>query len=143
MVHIEQGHLTVMMEAGYVYLGMRRFKEAKALFEGLCVLAPDSDVPLVALGNVDFCENRVPQAIKSYKQALTIDPKSVFAKVYLGEALIFAGKRDEGVALLKGVAKADRGGAGEFATALLDALKQGFEPRASKAKAKAKGKRKG
>ncbi len=139
MVHIEQGHLTVMMEAGYVYLGMRRFKEAKALFEGLCVLAPDSDVPLVALGNVDFCENRVPQAIKSYEQALRIDPKSVFAKVYLGEALIFAGKRDEGVALLKEVAKADKGGAGEFATALLDALKQGFEPRAPEAKGKRKG----
>jgi len=139
-VNIDQEHLTVMMEAGYVYLGMRRFKEAKALFEGLCILAPDSDVPLVALGNVDFCVNRVPQAIKSYEQALKIDPKSVFAKVYLGEAFIFAGKRDEGVALLKEVAKADRGGAGEFATALLDALKQGFEPKASGAKAK---KRKG
>ena len=140
MVNVDQEHLTVMMEAGYVYLGMRRFKEAKALFEGLCILAPDSDVPLVALGNVDFCVNRVPQAIRSYEQALKIDPSSVFAKVYLGEALIFAGKRDEGVALLKEVAKADRGGAGEFATALLDALKQGFEPNAPRAKAK---KRKG
>ncbi|MBN1282898.1 MAG: hypothetical protein JXA24_03910 [Proteobacteria bacterium] len=130
MVHIDQKHLTVMMEAGYVYLGMRRFKEARAVFEGLCVLAPDSDVPLVALGNVDFCENRVPHAIKSYEQALKLDPESVFAKVYLGEALIFAGKKDEGVSLLKEVGRADRGGAGQFANALLDALKQGFEPRA-------------
>ena len=134
MIEMDQKHLTVMMEAGYVYLGMRRFKEARAVFEGLCVLAPDSDVPLVALGNVDFCENRVSQAMKRYESALAIDPKSVFAKVYLGEALIFAGKKNEGLALLKEVSKADRGGAGQFANALLDAIKAGFEPKPPKAK---------
>jgi len=136
MVHIDTEHLTVMMEAGYVYLGMRRFKEARQLFEGLCVLAPDSDVPLVALGNVDFCENRLAQAVKRYEQALDVDPQSVYAKVYMGEALLFAGEKEKGAKLLKDVAKADKGGAGQFATALLDAVKQGFEPRPPKAKGK-------
>jgi predicted Zn-dependent protease len=125
-----------MMEAGYVYLGMRRFKEAREIFEGLAVIEPESDVPLIAVGNVDFCENKIDKAVKRYEQALKLDPESVFAKVYLGEALVFMGKREDGVKLLSEVKRNDRGGAGEFATALLDALKAGFEPQAPE---KAKG----
>ena len=128
MIHLDRKYLQVMMEAGYVYLGMRRFKEARELFEGLAVMAPDSEVPLVAMGNVEFCENRLDKAIKRYEQALKIDPASVYAKVYLGEALVFAGKKERGIELLKEVKATDRSGAGEFATALMDALKGGFEP---------------
>ncbi len=128
MIHLDRKYLQVMMEAGYVYLGMRRFKEAHEIFEGLAAIAPDSDVPLVAMGNVDFCENKVEKAIKRYEQALKLDPESIYAKVYLGEALVFAGKKEEGIELLREVKAADRGGAGEFATALMDALKAGFEP---------------
>jgi predicted Zn-dependent protease len=128
MITIDRQYLQVMMEAGYVYLGMKRFKEARAVFEGLVALAPESDIPLVALGNVDFCDDRVVPAMRHYRQALKLDPKSVFAKAYLGEALVFAGKKEEGVEFLKGVAKVDRGGAGEFARALLEAVEQGYEP---------------
>jgi len=128
MIHLDRKYLQVMMEAGYVYLGMRRFKEAREIFEGLAVIAPDSEVPFVAMGNVDFCENKLEKAIKRYGQALKLDPESVYAKVYLGEALVFAGKKEEGIELLKEVKAADRGGAAEFATALMDALKAGFEP---------------
>ena len=128
MIQLERKHLQVMMEAGYVYMGMKRFKEARAVFEGLSVLAPGSDVPLVAIGNVDFCENKLRQAIKHYQQALKLDPDSVFAKVYLGEALFFEGKREEGLALLGEIARIDKGGAGDFARALLDAIKAGFTP---------------
>lgn len=132
MIHLDRKYLQIMMEAGYVYLGMRRFKEAREIFEGLAVVAPESDVPLVAMGNVDFCENKVDRAIKRYNQALKLDPASVFAKVYMGEALVFAGKKDEGIELLKEVKKTHGGGAAEFATALLDAIKGGFEPPAQK-----------
>jgi len=131
MIQLDHKYLQVMMEAGYVYLGMRRFKEARELFEGLAVMAPESDVPLVAIGNVDFCEDKVPKAIKRYRQALKLDPKSPFAKVYLGEALVFAGEREEGISILKEVKKSD-GGAAEFAAALLDAIKGGFAPPAPK-----------
>lgn len=132
MIDLKKNHLAVMMEAGYIYLGMRRFKEARAMFEGLTAIAPGSEVPLVALGNVDFCEGKVQKAAQRYRQALRLDPKSVFAKVYLGEALFFSGKKDEAIDLLASVAKADRGGAGEFAAALLSAIKSGFEPKAMK-----------
>jgi len=101
MIELDHQQLQAMMEAGYVYLGMRKFKEAREVFEGLSVLAPESEVPLVAIGNVDFCENKVQQAIKRYRQALKIDPDSIFARVYLGEALFFVAKKNEGTDLLK------------------------------------------
>ncbi len=128
MIQIDRKHLQVIMEAGYVYMGMRRFKEARAVFEGLTALVPGSEVPHVAIGNVDFCENKLNQAIKRYQMALKIDPESVFAKVYLGEALFFHGKREQGFELLSEVARRDQGGAGDFARALIDAIRAGFEP---------------
>lgn len=143
MIELEREHLGVMMEAGYIFIGMRRFKDARALFEGLTVLAPESDIPLVALGNVDFCEGKLDRAIKRYDQALKIDAESHYAKVYKGEALLFSGKRDKGLELLASVAKADRSGAGEFARALMDAVKAGFDPEGARKKGGAKRKPKG
>lgn len=125
MIDIERRHLAAMMEAGYIYIGMRRFKEARELFEGLAVLAPESEVPLVALGNVDFCTGKLARSIKFYREALERDPESVYAKVYLGEALFFSGKKEEAMALLREISKGDRSGAGEFARALLDAIRKG------------------
>ncbi len=118
-----------MMEAGYIYMGMQRFKEAYDIFKGVAVLAPDSEVPIVALGGIDFCLGKFESALKWYKQALKLDPESVFAKVYLGETMFFMGKKKEAVKLLEEVSKKDRkGGAGEFARSFLDAINQGFTP---------------
>ena len=118
-----------MMEAGYVYLGMQWFKEAYTIFEGVASLAPDSEIPLVALGGVDFCLGKFKNAIKWYKKALKVDPKSIFAKVYLAESLFFSGKKGEAVKMLQEVSRDDEsGGAGDFARALLDAINQGFTP---------------
>jgi len=128
MIKMDREHLAAMMEAGYIYLGMRRYKEAKELFEGLCVLAPDSEVPLVALGNAEFCQGKVSKSIKFYERALKVDPESAFAQVYLGEALFFSGKKEEAMGILSSVSENEKGGAGEFARALLDAIKGGFDP---------------
>lgn len=128
MIDIERRNLAVIMEAGYIYVGMKRFKEARELFDGLSAIAPDSEIPFVAMGNVDFCEGKLTRAIKNYNVALKINPNSVFAKVYLGEALFFLGKKVESLKLLSEVAKKDRSGAGDFARALLDAVKAGFKP---------------
>lgn len=129
MISIDRKQLVIMMEAGYVYLGMQKFKEAHEVFNGVSILAPESDVPLVALGGVDFCTGKFKSAIKWYQKALKIDPESIFAKAYLGEVLFFAGKKDEAVKLLKEVAGADKGGSGDFARAFLEAVNQGFTPK--------------
>lgn len=129
MIEISRTDLGLMMEAGYILVGMQRFKEAREVFEGIIVLAPDSELPIVALASVDFCQGRFREACRKYKKALKLNPESVFARAYMGEALFFLDRKDEAVRELEWViGHDDEGKAGAFAQALLDAVKQGFTP---------------
>ncbi len=129
MVPIERDDMIVLMEAGYVYLGMQKYKEAKTVFEGAVLLAPASEVPLVALGSVYFAQRKFDQAIRHYKKALKINSESPFAHSYHGEALFFKGKEKEALESLKEAVRLDpEGKSGEFAIALLAAIKNGFAP---------------
>lgn len=128
MIEMDRKHVSVMMEVGYIYIGMRRYKQARELFEGIAALVPDNEIPIVALGNVDFCEGRVKKSMSHYKKALKLNPKSLFARVYMGESLFFDGKQAEAMKLLTEVANEDKESAGEFASALLDAINRGFRP---------------
>lgn len=126
---LSREHLALMMEAGYILLGMRRFKEAGEVMEGISEMAPDSDIPLVAIGSVAFCQGKFRTAIKEYDRALKLNPSSMFAKAYRGETLFFMGQRDEARKQLATVVQEDAGGkAGAFAKALLDAIDKGFTP---------------
>lgn len=130
VIELDRKYLRIMMEAGYVLIGMRRFDDAKKIFEGLSLLSPESEIPIVALGGVSFCEGDFQKAILYYRKALKVDPQSFFAKVYLGEALLFSGKKQEGLDLLEEVKSIDeRGPAGHFAQALLEAIEKGFVPK--------------
>ncbi len=131
MTTLDRENLGLMMEAGYVYLGMQRFKEARDVFEGVTSMASDSEIPLIALGSVDFCQGKFTNAIRRYKKALKLDAESLYAKAYMGEALFFMGKKAEAVKQLEEVSKKDVSGrAGDFARALLDAINKGFTPQA-------------
>lgn len=126
---LSREHLALMMEAGYILLGMRRFKEAGEVMDGIAVMAPDSDIPLVALGSVAFCQGKFRTAIKEYDKAIKLNPDSMFAKAYKGEALFFMGKTQDARDQLSQVVKEDVDGkAGAFAKSLLDAVDKGFTP---------------
>lgn len=126
---LSREHLALMMEAGYILLGMRRFKEAQEVMEGIAVMAPDSDIPLVAIGTVEFCQGKFRTAIKEYERALKLNPGSAYAKAYRAEALFFSGQTEVARQQLEDVTKEDAGGkAGAFAKALLDAIGKGFTP---------------
>lgn len=129
MIDIARNDLGLMMEAGFILVGLQRFKEAREVFEGVAVMAPDSELPVVALGSVDFCEGKFREACRRYKRALKINGDSPFARAHLGEALFFLGKTTEATQELASVIQADRGGkAGAFAQSLLQAIRQGFTP---------------
>jgi len=131
MIAIERSNLGLMMEAGYIYLGMQRFKEARDVFEGVASLAGDSEIPLVALGSVDFCQGKFTNAIRHYKKAIKLNPDGLYAQAYMGEALFFMGKKGEAIRQLEEVHKKDASGkAGDFARALLDAINKGWTPQA-------------
>lgn len=129
MIPISRDDLIVLMEGGYIYLRTGRFEEAREVFEGVAVLAPESDVPLVAMGSVYFAQFKFDQAIRVYKKALTLRPDSAFARAYLGESLFFNGKKETAIKELEKASGLDpQGKSGDFARALLGAIQQGYTP---------------
>ncbi len=129
MVSLDRQDLIIIMEAGYIYLGMGRFQEARDVFEGAAVLAPASEIPLVAIGTSYFAQQKFDPAIKAYQRALAAREESPFAHAYLGEALFFKGKKAESLRELERAAALDPSGtAGGFARSLIDMVKKGFEP---------------
>lgn len=129
MVPIHQEHLALLMEAGYIYLGMQRHDEAKQVFEGVSVLKRESEIPLVALAGVSFCQGKLKEAVKIYQKALKLNPESLYAKAYLAEALFFSGDNATALTLLREVdQKEPRGPVGDFARALKEAIEKGFTP---------------
>jgi superkiller protein 3 len=129
MVNVERDDLVVLMEGGYLLLRMGRFDQAREVFDGVSVLAPNTEVPLVATGSIFFAQMKYDMAIQHYKKALGVKPDSAFAHAYLGEALYFKGKKDEAVAALEKASQLEPDGkSGDFARALLDAIKSGYVP---------------
>ncbi len=129
MISVPNEDIRLIMEAGYLYLGMYRFKEAQQVFEGVAPLVPKSEVPLVSLGNVYCVQAKFDQAITCYKKALKIQPKSAFAKSYLGEALFFKGDKEKALKALEEASKLDpKGKSGDFARSLTELIHSGFVP---------------
>lgn len=129
MVPLSQQHLALLMEAGYIYLGMQRFKEAQEVFEGVSAFKPESEIPLVALAGISFCQGKLKEAEKVYEKALKLNPDSLYGKAYLAETLFFDGQRGAAEQLLREVDRAEpQGPVGDFARSLLGAIENGFTP---------------
>lgn len=129
MIDVPRDDMVMMLEAGYLYLAMKRFKEARQVFEAVEVLAPKNDVPQVAVANVLFAQSKYLESIRILKNAIKEHPQSAHAYSYLGESLLFHGKRDEALAALKKASEVDPSGhSGDFARALINLINQGYDP---------------
>ena len=129
MIDVPRDDLVLMMEAGYIYLAGGKLNEAKQVFEGVSVLKPKHEIPMVAIANVLFAQKKFPQAIKLLKEALKINPKSVFALSHLGESLLFSNKKEEALKILnQAVALDGQSSAGQFARSLIKLIEQGYDP---------------
>lgn len=128
---LDTEYLRVMLEAGYLYLAMKKFKESQGVFEGVAALAPASEVPLVGLGNVFFVQHKFDDALKVYDKALKLVPDSAFALAYLGEALFFKGDKAKALSALQKASSLDPDGkSGDFARSLIELVEKGFDPNA-------------
>jgi predicted Zn-dependent protease len=122
LIPVPQREVALLLETGYLYLEMNKPKEAEEVFTGVAALVPHSEVPHVCLGNLHFSQGRYDRAAKCQRDALQKNPDSALAQAHLGEALLFARKRDEARAALEKAAAMDPDGeAGAFARTLLDA----------------------
>lgn len=129
MIDVPRDDLVLMLEAGYIYLAMGKFSEAKQVFEGIMALSPKHEVPRVALANVFFAQKKYLPAIRILKEAIELNPKSAFAHAHLGEAFLFYGKKDQALEALGQVSSLDsEGKAGEFAHSLIELIHTGYDP---------------
>lgn len=129
MIDVPRDDLVLMLEAGYIYLAMGKFSEARQIFEGLTALAPKHEVPHVAVANVLFAQKKYLPAIRTLKDAIKLNAKSAFAHAHLGEAYLFYGKKEEALQELGVASKLEpKGKAGDFARSLADLIGQGYEP---------------
>lgn len=126
LIDVPKPEVQLLLEAGYLYLEMGKPKEAEEVFAGVAALLPESDVPLVALGNLEFAQGRYQRALKHHQDALKARPDSAVAQAHVGEALLWLKKTKEGLmALDKALAMDPSGPAGKFARALKEAHDDG------------------
>lgn len=105
---------------------MGKPKDAEEVFAGVAALLPHSDIPLVALGNLEFSQGHFQRALKHHQDALKVKPASALAQAHVGEALLWLKKPVDGVkALEKAIELEPQGASAAFARALLDAHAQG------------------
>ena len=123
LVSVPQTEVALLLESGYLYMEMQKYKEAEEIFSGVAALVPHSDVPWICLGNLAFSQGQYDRALRHQKEALQRVPESALAEAHRGEALIFLKKKDEAREALRRAASLDPDGpAGAFAQSLLDAL---------------------
>ncbi len=126
LVELPQPEAVLLLEAGYLSMEMGKAKDAEDIFAGVCALLPHSDVPWVALGNLEFSQGRYARALKHHQEALKVRPDSALAHAHIGEALLWLKKTDEALAALrKAIALEPSGMPAQFAQALLDAHAEG------------------
>lgn len=126
LIELPQPEAALLLEVGYLYMEMGKPKEAEEVFAGVSALLPHSDVPHVALGNLEFSQGRYQRALKHHQEALKVKPASALAQAHVGEALLWLKKSDEAKAALeKAISMEPDGSAAQFAKALLDAQQQG------------------
>ena len=133
MIEVVRDDIVIMLEAGYMYLAMQKFKEAKKVFEGIIAITPKHDIPKVALSNVYFSQSKFLEAIRTLKQAIKDNPESAYAYAHLGESQLFYGKKDDALkSLNKALELDEEENVKDFTQSLIELIESGYDPKAYK-----------
>ncbi len=129
LVPVSKQEVTILLEAGYQLMNMKRFDPAREVFSGVAALLPRSDVPHLALGTLEFALGRHAKALQEYRRAQQLAPESGLSRAHVGEALLFLGKASEAIKELNAALEIEPDGDGaRLARALLDAHQRGALP---------------
>jgi tetratricopeptide (TPR) repeat protein len=120
-VNASNEELAFLMETGFLYRDLRKYEEARAVFNGVRALLPKSEVPEVALGSVAFQQGDFAGAGRHYRRALALNRRSAWIYAHLGELALFEMDKEQARICLKTAIDLDpRGSYGKLARALLD-----------------------
>lgn len=87
--------LKVLLETGFLLREASRFEDAESVFRGCVELMPESEVPLVGLGTVFLQKGDYQKALDVCRKAVARNEASQYARLHLGEALLFNSRNDE------------------------------------------------
>ncbi len=129
LIPVTRQQAMVMLEAGYLWMDMGKFDDARDLLQGAAALMPKSEVPQLALGTLEFVQGKHDKALQAYRSAQRLAPKSGLPRAHAGEALLFLGKVNEAMKELKAALDVEPDGEGaRLAQALIEAKEAGALP---------------
>lgn len=125
-IKADVGQLKFLCEAGEFFASKGRFAEACDIFEGVITLAPERAIGYSLLGGAYLQLEKYDDAVKTHQRAVELEPESTFARVHLGQALLFKKQKEKGVSELRKVMEQDPNGPdGSLARHLIKASDQG------------------
>lgn len=108
-----------LMEVGIASVGAGLRQQAMTIFEGIEAVRPDSEAPMIGAALIYMNSNAPEEAVKVLREgALTRNPKSVEARMFLGIALKMAGRNAECETVIKELNAIGDAQAKSFAAAL-------------------------
>ena len=102
--------LKFLCEAGQCLASNNRYNLATEIFQGVIALSPQRSIGYTLLGDATFNMGKYDDALKYHQQAVQVDPDNTFARVHLGEILLFKKQKDKAIAELKKVLEKDPNG---------------------------------
>lgn len=100
----EPALLQRLMEIGYLATGSGMHTEAEAIFDSICALRPESELPIIGLAVMEMNRGEPLRAGHLLRdRALRLNPESALAKSFLGFSLRLAGSNQEGMRVLEEV----------------------------------------
>ncbi len=129
LVPLTRQQAQVMLEAGYIFVEMGKFAEAREVFGGAALLMPKSEVPQLALGTLEFVQGHKDKALQAYRAAQRLAPKSALPRAHCGEMLLLSGKVTEAMKELNAAIELEPDSDGaRFAESLIAAKEAGDLP---------------
>jgi tetratricopeptide (TPR) repeat protein len=98
IVGVGRETVALLLEAGQLLVQMGRHKQASDLFDGVAQLLPHSGVALMLTGNLRFAQGDLAKAEQAHRDAVEREPDRAACWAHLGEALLWLGNVEEGIA---------------------------------------------
>jgi tetratricopeptide (TPR) repeat protein len=117
----------LLLEIGYLLANLKKYVEAKSVFQAILAMNPSKEAAMIGLGNIALQNREFEAAEASYRAAVAAHPMSAAGHAFLGELLLGTFRHDEGMAALRKAQEIDRSGcAGKFARQLMRLADAGF-----------------
>ncbi len=120
LVPLSKQQAMLMVESAYLLMELGKWEHARETALGCALLMPKSEVPQIALGTIEFNQQKYDKALQAFRAAQRLAPKAALPRAHCGEALQAMGKMPEAMKELIAATELEPGSGGaQFAVALM------------------------